>query len=297
MSAHTATVDAPPVSEADFRGAQHELDQLRAELSQTLQRLGTLSQELNRGAETLRAQAQTLAPPQGDPSETLVARAQGMTVPVFDPKPFNEQTYRIQLEAIRAQVAVGRAFQHDAERYERELNTLRDTIERDTAALRALKQRPATPPPVPPAAAAVAETQRTDASPAPVTATPPPPPPQAAPRGAERRQFVRHDVQVSVDFASEHNFYTGLSNDLSEGGLFIATIDILPIGAPIDLTLTLPGGHAIQARGQVRWVRDYNDNTPEVAPGMGVQFTQLPGTDSTAIQRFLLEREPFLYCD
>ena len=45
----------------------------------------------------------------------------------------------------------------------------------------------------------------------------------------DRRQ-ARRRYQVEVGVASDHNVYTGFTEDISSGGLFVATHDILPIG-------------------------------------------------------------------
>ena len=44
---------------------------------------------------------------------------------------------------------------------------------------------------------------------------------------AENQQNVRaaerFDLEVKVDLESDHNFYTGLTQNISSGGVFIAT--------------------------------------------------------------------------
>jgi len=42
------------------------------------------------------------------------------------------------------------------------------------------------------------------------------------PAAEARRAHVRHDVELEVSLESESNFYMGLTENLSEGGLFIA---------------------------------------------------------------------------
>ena len=37
------------------------------------------------------------------------------------------------------------------------------------------------------------------------------------------RAAERFDLEVKVDLESDHNFYTGLTQNISAGGLFIAT--------------------------------------------------------------------------
>jgi uncharacterized protein (TIGR02266 family) len=104
-------------------------------------------------------------------------------------------------------------------------------------------------------------------------------------------------MEATVDMESESNFFTGFSTDISEGGLFVATSDLLPIGSEIDLRFTLPSGQAVDVQGVVRWRRELNDGQPEIFPGMGVQFNALPPNAAGAIQTFVGAREPLFFPD
>lgn len=108
---------------------------------------------------------------------------------------------------------------------------------------------------------------------------------------------VQHRVpmQAVIDFHSDDNFYSGFSSNLSDGGIFVATVNLKRIGTEVDLSFTLPTGERIEAHGVVRWVREVNDRMPEVFPGMGVQFTRIDDSAHQAIHRFLEQREPLFY--
>jgi hypothetical protein len=69
------------------------------------------------------------------------------------------------------------------------------------------------------------------------------------------------------------------------------------VGTPVDLTFTLPGGAPIQVKGVVRWTREVNDRTPELMPGIGVQFLDLAPHDAQAITGFVQRREPLFFPD
>ena len=62
---------------------------------------------------------------------------------------------------------------------------------------------------------------------------------------AQNQQHVRaaerFDLEVKVDLESDHNFYTGLTQNISSGGLFIATNALRKIGDRITLKFSLPG--------------------------------------------------------
>lgn len=113
---------------------------------------------------------------------------------------------------------------------------------------------------------------------------------------ADRRSEARYAVAVAVTFESEHNFYTGLTSDLSGGGLFVATHQIRPIGERIQLRFTLPSlGEPIEAMTQVRWVRTAAVAGGGGEAGMGLQFLQLSPHAKDAIKAFLKKRDSLFY--
>lgn len=107
----------------------------------------------------------------------------------------------------------------------------------------------------------------------------------------------RITMEADVGFQSESQFYTGFTQDISEGGLFLATYDVKDIGSNIAVSFTLPDGHLVSCYGFVRWIREYNSLTPDVHPGMGVQFKGLSDEDRGAIEGFLTHRPAMFYED
>lgn len=123
-----------------------------------------------------------------------------------------------------------------------------------------------------------------------------PAPPVATPgTGAERRVAKRVPVAVDVSFHTEHNFYMGLTENLSSGGLFVATYDDIPVGTQLKISLRLPDQSPIEASCAVRWVRQYTPFTEDLAPGVGLELTDLSERDERAIQAFLVQRDPIYY--
>ena len=94
---------------------------------------------------------------------------------------------------------------------------------------------------------------------------------------------------------SESNFYTGFSDDISEGGLFVATYKLLPVGARLQVSFGLPSGEEIVAEAEVRWVRDPIAGEMSLSPGMGVRFTSIAAEQLAAIRTFMLVRPPMFY--
>ena len=111
------------------------------------------------------------------------------------------------------------------------------------------------------------------------------------------RNGTRIPIQTQVDLSSDSNVFTGFSTNLSEGGVFVATHNLLPVGTPVDLTFTLPGRSRITVKGEVRWTREIDDRVPELFPGVGVRFLELGPEAGEALHRFVAEREPLFYPD
>jgi uncharacterized protein (TIGR02266 family) len=112
----------------------------------------------------------------------------------------------------------------------------------------------------------------------------------------DRRLEPRYTVVVAVTFESEHNFYTGLTSDLSGGGLFIATLQIRPVGECIQLRFTLPSTkEPIDAITEVRWVRQQAMPDGGGEAGMGLRFLQLTPQAKEAIKDFLKKRESLFF--
>jgi len=113
---------------------------------------------------------------------------------------------------------------------------------------------------------------------------------------AHRREHSRFSVDLDVTVGSDHNFYAGFAENLSAGGVFIATHKLKPVGSKIELTINLPDGVQLRAEGEVRWIRVFNEQS-DTPPGMGVRFNDLPAASVAAIQDFLERRDPLFFDD
>lgn len=110
-----------------------------------------------------------------------------------------------------------------------------------------------------------------------------------------RRQHSRFSVELDVTVSSDHNFYAGFVENMSVGGIFIATHQLKPVGEKLEFSVNLPGvEEPIRGKGEVRWVRVYSEAS-NVPPGMGIKFGTLPPPARTAIESFLAQREPLFY--
>jgi uncharacterized protein (TIGR02266 family) len=110
-----------------------------------------------------------------------------------------------------------------------------------------------------------------------------------------RRVYNRFSVDLDVTVSSEHNFYAGFVENMSVGGIFIATHQLKPVGERLEFQVNLPGSdQPIRGVGEVRWVRVYSEasNTP---PGMGIKFDALDAESVRRIEEFLAQRDPLFY--
>jgi uncharacterized protein (TIGR02266 family) len=112
------------------------------------------------------------------------------------------------------------------------------------------------------------------------------------PRPRERRNSDRTPFIADLKFGEDVELFTGLSLDISEGGLFVATYTEIPIGTRLVLCFELPDGSVVEARGEVRWTRKQSSDSER--PGIGIAFTELPSAAREQIVA-LCARQPPLY--
>lgn len=124
----------------------------------------------------------------------------------------------------------------------------------------------------------------------------------------DRRLHARYELKLAITMQGENNFYTGLSENISEGGVFIATTHLLPIGTPVVLSFTLPTSDTpLSLFGTVQWVRgpDATAKSHQIfglgrevygaMPGIGVQFHGVDLEPLRAIRAFMQQRTPVFF--
>ena len=113
-----------------------------------------------------------------------------------------------------------------------------------------------------------------------------------------RRQQKRHDAVLEVTAEAGHQFFTGFTENISTGGLFIATYRLLPLGSRFRLKFKVPGlDHVFEATCEVRWVREYNELVPDMQPGMGVRFLDLSPEEERLLDEALKKMTTMFYDD
>ena len=106
---------------------------------------------------------------------------------------------------------------------------------------------------------------------------------------SNRRIYSRIDWEVQVDLRSENTFFTGFSENVSEGGLFIATEVPFDIGHRLEVKLSLMGGAPTTHQVLVRWVRP-GGAAGGLPAGMGVQFDDMSDEELNRLQDFIDSR-------
>jgi uncharacterized protein (TIGR02266 family) len=106
------------------------------------------------------------------------------------------------------------------------------------------------------------------------------------------RKFPRYAARLRIQCqygADPHRVLSHYSVNLSTGGIFIETSDLLPIDSPLAVEFILPeDGRIIKCLGRVSWLNHpeaiKNQNLPV---GMGLQFIGLTLDDMDSIRHFI----------
>jgi uncharacterized protein (TIGR02266 family) len=117
--------------------------------------------------------------------------------------------------------------------------------------------------------------------------------------GTEQRSEARVDIEIAVDFGSDHNFYTGLTHNIGAGGLFIATNKLRPVGTRLVVNFTLTGqSDPIQVTMEVRWLSQPPARSRDSgSTGMGLKFVDISEKALAAVTEFTHKRETLFYDD
>ncbi len=108
--------------------------------------------------------------------------------------------------------------------------------------------------------------------------------------GINRRVYERKRVSVTVGMRTEHGFWNGFAENISEGGIFIATHAPFDMGEEVELTFVLAKGKKGERKKysvvcEVCWIRP--DSGGGLPPGMGLKFKGLPDSATREIQDYI----------
>ena len=120
---------------------------------------------------------------------------------------------------------------------------------------------------------------------------------------ADTREFLRVPVCLSARYWTRNEPKDRYIPVLGEGGLFVSTVDPLPVGSLLDLEIELTSkGVHVPVKGEVVWVNQGDDPARH---GMGIKFVEMTYEQKQAIyslvddtlRQHLLERRRFARLD
>ena len=101
----------------------------------------------------------------------------------------------------------------------------------------------------------------------------------------ERGQFEREDLVFRVEYRIGDTLFSDFAQNISEGGLFIATETALPVSMVISLEFRLPGSQEpIVVSGRVVWTVNGGTEQPS---GMGIEFENLNDSARRRIRQLM----------
>ncbi len=99
----------------------------------------------------------------------------------------------------------------------------------------------------------------------------------------DKRRQLRHPVILKVDYRDINRFFTDFAENLSVGGMFIATRNPLPPGTNLTVEFMLPDSSVkVKTRAEVMWSRKH-PKSPSQKKGMGIRFQELTSDDKKKI--------------
>ncbi len=104
--------------------------------------------------------------------------------------------------------------------------------------------------------------------------------------GGERRRHRRGDLSLEARLEGPNRLLLGNAENVSVGGVFIATNEQFELGALVSIVLRLPNGLSVRADGVVSWIRE---RAPGSFPGIGVEFLALSETDREVLEMLALK--------
>jgi uncharacterized protein (TIGR02266 family) len=110
------------------------------------------------------------------------------------------------------------------------------------------------------------------------------------PSNAERCAGIRHSARIKVRYETGlQETLTDYSVNLSTGGLFLKTNDVLPVDTKFLIEFTVPVRSApICCKARVAWINEPQKLIKQdMPPGMGLQFIEISLSDIDAIREYL----------
>jgi hypothetical protein len=109
-------------------------------------------------------------------------------------------------------------------------------------------------------------------------------------RSVPTRLPIAEPIVLGAEAGSGHAFYTGFAQNISGNGIFVGTFELGPkIGDVFVLEMEMPDGFQISVQAEVRWKRDFTPEQPDVMPGLGLRFIDLPPEMEERINAYIAQ--------
>jgi c-di-GMP-binding flagellar brake protein YcgR len=107
----------------------------------------------------------------------------------------------------------------------------------------------------------------------------------------ERRKHPRAKAKWSVTLETPQGVINTEIQDISLEGAFIRCLDPLPPPQTFKMVINVPqANRRLMVGSQVIWVTGHGPDHSITSRGMGVQFSEISGSDRQFLQRVIMER-------
>jgi len=104
--------------------------------------------------------------------------------------------------------------------------------------------------------------------------------PHLFPEAHNRRSSPRVNLGVAVSYRVNNTIATGLTLNISTGGLAVRTTNPLEVGIAVKLRFRMPkAGHETEAEARVAWA--------DRRVGMGLEFTRIEASDQALVNAYV----------
>ena len=102
-----------------------------------------------------------------------------------------------------------------------------------------------------------------------------------------KRKHVRASYNKKVSIIGNSTAHELYAVNLSEGGIFVTTINPLPIGAEVKVILPLDDGQSLSLDASIVYVKSLYGDLFKVPPGMAIEFKNLTSNESMVLKNYV----------
>jgi len=108
----------------------------------------------------------------------------------------------------------------------------------------------------------------------------------------ERRSHVRVPLKVRASCREGEISYPRWTLNISEGGIFIETEELFPVGTELEMSIPLPLPEPpVRVKGLVVRVVSKSEESEANPSGMGIRFLYLKAEDAQKINKYIAEND------